>query len=93
MILKVSTQYKKDLKRYQNKPSKIASLKEVLKHLKKSGSVPAAYKPHMLSGKLKGFMECHVEDDFLLWMKSMRRFAPQGKNAGNLKHYPTSPRL
>lgn len=35
MILKVSTQYKKDLKRYQNKPSKIAALKEVLKHLKK----------------------------------------------------------
>ena len=63
MILKVSTQYKKDLKRYQNKPSKIAALKEVLKHLKKSGSVPAEYKPHMLSGKLKGFMECHVEDD------------------------------
>ena len=27
MILKVSTQYKKDLKRYQNKPSKIAALK------------------------------------------------------------------
>ena len=66
MILKVSTQYKKDLKRYQNKPSKIAALKEVLKYLKKSGSVPAAYKPHMLSGKMKGFMECHVEDDFLL---------------------------
>jgi len=60
MILKVSTQYKKDLKRYQNKPSKITALKEVLKHLKKSGSVPAEYKPHMLSGKLKGFMECHV---------------------------------
>ncbi len=33
MILKVSTQYKKDLKRYQNKPAKIAALKEVLKHL------------------------------------------------------------
>ena len=32
MILKVSTQYKKDLKRYQNKPSKIAALKEVLNH-------------------------------------------------------------
>ena len=58
MILKVGTQYKKDLKRYQNKPSKIAALKEVLKH--------AEYKPHMLSGKLNGFMECHVEDDFLL---------------------------
>ena len=66
MILKQSTQYKKDLKRYQNKPSKIAALKEVLKHLKKSGSVPAEYKPRTLSGKLKGFLECHVEDDFLL---------------------------
>ena len=63
MILKQSTQYKKDLKRYQNKPSKIAALKEVLKHLKKSGSVPAEYKPHTLSGKLKGFLECHVEDE------------------------------
>ena len=66
MILKQSTQYKKDLKRYQNKPSKIAALKEVLKHLKKSGSVPAEYKPHTLSGKLKGLLECHIEDDFLL---------------------------
>ena len=37
MILKVSTQYKKDLKRYQNKLSKIAALKKVLKHLKKMG--------------------------------------------------------
>ena len=55
MILKVSTQYKKDLKRYQNKPSKIAALKEVLKHLKKSGAVPAAYKPHMLSRQVEGF--------------------------------------
>jgi mRNA interferase YafQ len=66
MILKVSTQYKKDLKRYLNKPSKIVSLKIVLKHLKKSGTVPAEYKPHALSGKLKGFFECHIEDDFLL---------------------------
>ena len=66
MILKQSTQFKKDLKRYQNKPSKIAALKEVLKHLKKNGSVPAEYKPHTLSGKLKGLLECHIEDDFLL---------------------------
>ena len=62
----ISIAHRIELKRYQNKPSKIAALKEVLKHLKKSGAVPAAYKPHMLSCKLKGFMECHVEDDFLL---------------------------
>ena len=66
MILRLSSRYKKDLKRYQNNPSKIAALKDVLKHLKKSGIVPSKYKPHALSGNYKGFMECHIEDNFLL---------------------------
>ena len=66
MILRIGTRYKKDLKRYQNKPSKIEALKIVQKHLKRSGTVPAEYKPHMLSGNYKGYMECHIEDDFLL---------------------------
>ena len=66
MILKLSTKYKKDLKRYLNKPSKIAALKTVLKHLKQDGTVPAEYKPHVLSGNYRGYMECHIEDDFLL---------------------------
>ena len=36
MKLLMSTQFKKDLKRYQNKPRKIAALKVVLKSLKYS---------------------------------------------------------
>lgn len=66
MILRLSTKFKKDLKRYQNKPSRIAALKAVLRHLKRNGRVPAEYKPHILSGNYKGYMECHIEDDFLL---------------------------
>ncbi len=66
MIIRISTKFKKDLKRYQNKPSKIAALKIVLQHLKQDGIVPSEYKPHMLTGNYKGFMECHIEDDFLL---------------------------
>ena len=66
MILRLSTKFKKDLKRYQNKPSRIAALKVVLRHLKRNGRVPAEYKPHTLSGNFKGYMECHIEDDFLL---------------------------
>ena len=66
MILRLGTKFKKDLKRYQNKPSKIDALKIVLTHLKQSGVVPAEYMPHMLSGNYKGYMECHIEDDFLL---------------------------
>lgn len=66
MILRLSTKFKKDLKHYQNKPSKIKALQVVLRHLKREGSVPAEYLPHHLSGNLKGYMECHIEDDFLL---------------------------
>ena len=64
--LKKSTQFKKDLKRYLNKPSKLRSLKAVTTSLQTTGKVPAEYRPYALSGKLKGFLECHVEDDFLL---------------------------
>jgi len=67
--LKISKQFKKDLKRYQNKPEQIAHLKEVLAMLKESGIVPKEYKPHMLAGGYKGFMECHIESDVLLiWL-------------------------
>jgi len=31
--------------------------------------IPAEYRPHFLSGKYRGFMECHVEGDLLLiWL-------------------------
>ena len=66
MILRLGTKFKKDLKRYQHKPSKVKVLQTVLKYLKQNGTVPAEYKPHALSGKFKGYMECHIEDDFLL---------------------------
>ena len=63
---KTSTQYRKDLKRYKNKPAKLEALKEVLTLLKYEQPIPAEYSPHMLSGNYKGCMECHVGSDFLL---------------------------
>lgn len=67
--LKISKQFKKDLKRYQNNPKQIARLKEVLLKLKENGVVPKEYKPHMLIGEYSGYMECHIESDTLLiWL-------------------------
>ena len=67
--LKISKQFKKDLKRYQNNPKQIARLKEVLLKLKENGIVPKEYKPHMLIGEYSGYMECHIESDTLLiWL-------------------------
>lgn len=70
--LKISKQFKKDLKRYQNKPKQMASLKKVLGMLQEDGMVSKEYKPHMLLGEYKGYMECHIENDTLLiWLDEM----------------------
>ncbi|CAK7073794.1 type II toxin-antitoxin system YafQ family toxin [Tissierella sp.] len=64
--IKQTSQFKKDLKRIQNSPKKIANLQTVLKLLQVTGTVPQEYKPHMLIGDYKGYMECHIESDLLL---------------------------
>lgn len=64
--LRFSSQYKKDAKRYRNQPKKMKKVVEILRMLKEDIPIPKEYKPHMLKGKFKGCMECHVEDDFLL---------------------------
>ena len=67
--LKITRQFKKDLKKYQNKVDKIANLSVVLKMLQETGTVQKEYTPHKLAGEYKGYMECHVENDLLLiWL-------------------------
>jgi mRNA interferase YafQ len=34
--------------------------------LAENGELPAAYRPHRLSGEWKGVWECHIEADWLL---------------------------
>jgi len=64
--LKISGQFKKDLKRYKHKPSKITALENILGYLQRGDDIPQEYNPHMLTGNYKGHMECHVENDLLL---------------------------
>lgn len=64
--IRYTKQFKKDLKKIQNKPDKISKLKVVLKLLETGAALPSEYKPHKLVGNFKGCMECHVENDTLL---------------------------
>lgn len=64
--LKPSSQYKKDYKRFRNNPDKVGKLNEVLKKLANEEPIPENNYPHMLTGNYKGYMECHIESDFLL---------------------------
>jgi len=64
--LKPSSQYKRDYKRIRNNPNKVEKLNQILKILANEEPIPQENNPHMLSGNYKGYMECHIESDFLL---------------------------
>ena len=44
----------------------MAKLLAILNLLQSETPIPAEYYPHMLTGNYAGFMECHIEGDFLL---------------------------
>lgn len=64
--LKLTSQFKKDLKRYKYKIMIIDKLEVLLKLLENGQPIPAENKPHILTGNYRGYMECHVESDTLL---------------------------
>ncbi|MBO7138542.1 MAG: type II toxin-antitoxin system YafQ family toxin [Bacteroidaceae bacterium] len=64
--VRYSTQFRKDFKRYKNKPEKVDALRNLTKLFEEGKPIPPEYSPHPLSGKYKGFMECHIENNFLL---------------------------
>lgn len=64
--LKLTSQFKKDLKRYKYKIEIIDKLEVLLKLLVNGQPIPAENKPHILTGNYRGYMGCHVESDTLL---------------------------
>ena len=61
-----STQYKKDLKRIRNDAKKATALLDILTKLENEIPIPPENRPHLLTGDYKGYMECHIQGDFLL---------------------------
>ncbi|MDE5607530.1 MAG: type II toxin-antitoxin system YafQ family toxin [Muribaculaceae bacterium] len=64
--LKPTGQYKKDYKRFRNNPKKVEKLFKILELLQNEQQIPEENRPHMLTGDYAGYMECHIEGDFLL---------------------------
>ena len=40
---------------------------DVITLLAQTGTLPAIYRPHKLSGNYEGLWECHIKGDWLLW--------------------------
>ena len=64
--LKLTSQFKKDIKRYKYKIEIIDKLEVLLKLLVNGQPIPDENKPHILTGNYRGYMEYHVESDTLL---------------------------
>jgi len=61
-----SARFFKDLKRCEKRGLDITKLRDVVHALESGLLLGAKYKAHPLQGEYLGYMECHVESDWLL---------------------------
>jgi len=65
----VTNSFKRDFVDCYKKGLDTDLLVRVVEILATDGILPHEYKPHPLRGNYKGFMECHIEPDWLLVWK------------------------
>ena len=58
--------FRDDLKRQLRRGKDREELLAVVELLASDGTLPPAYRPHILRGDWKGVWECHIEPDWLL---------------------------
>jgi len=67
----VTNSYDKDIVKCAKRGLDLDMLKEVVKYLRDDGTVPRNHRPHILSGNMQGYWECHVKSDWLsIWLKN-----------------------
>ena len=64
--VKFTTAYKKSYKLMKKRGLDLSLLDSVVDTLRQGQQLEAKYHDHELSGKFKGFQECHVKPDWLL---------------------------
>lgn len=67
--VKVSSKFKKDLKLAQKRGLKTDKLKQVVNLLADGQTLSEQYRNHSLKGNYTGYMECHIQPDWLLIYK------------------------
>lgn len=67
--LKLSNQFKKDLKQIKKRGYNIKKLEIVIKKIQSEKKLEEKYREHNLIGNYVGYKECHIEPDWLLVYK------------------------
>lgn len=61
-----SNKFRKDYKRCAKRDWRMSKLHKIAALIENDKSLPAACRPHKLSGKYAGYWECHIAPDWLL---------------------------
>ena len=62
----LSTRFKKEFRRCIKRGLNMKLLTDAMDLLEATGSLPAQYHPHKLSGNMEGIWECHIQPDWLM---------------------------
>jgi mRNA interferase YafQ len=61
-----TTRFKKDYKKANKRGWNMKLFEEVYDILEQKGELPRSYKPHLLSGEWTGFVDAHIQPDWVL---------------------------
>lgn len=67
--IKYHNRFKKDLKTLKKRNFNMTALKEVIIMLANEEPLPEKYLNHNLIGEFKGYMDCHIGNDWVLIYK------------------------
>ena len=62
----LSSRFKKDFRRCIKRGLNMKHITDAMDLLEATGTLPAKYHPHKLSGDKNGLWECHIESDWLM---------------------------
>ena len=69
--VKYSKRFDKNLKLCVKRGLNVQLIFDAIQLLAATGSLPARYRPHRLSGNMDGIWECHIQPDWLMtWEQS-----------------------
>jgi mRNA interferase YafQ len=66
LLLRYSTRCRRDIKRVSKRGKDIKKMEQVIDMLQAGEVLPARYRDHPLKGEWQGYMECHIEPDWLM---------------------------
>ena len=69
--VKTTKRFDKELKRCEKRGYNMQLIFDAMRLLAATGTLPAQYRPHKLSGNLQGQWECHIQPDWLMtWQQN-----------------------